>query len=90
MPSAFRACFRSFEAFLAYAVPQDRALATEPWHPRVTRQEIDLGIPLAVCERLEGEVTSRAAIAIVGPGAEPVCFRVPEVAFEFTTEEYDI
>ncbi len=88
LPPPFDACFDGFEAFLACCVPQDRAMSTQPWWPRVTRQEIDLGIPLSVCERLDGEVVSRAASAIVGE-AQALCFRVPEVSFTFSGEEHD-
>jgi hypothetical protein len=88
LPAPWSACFASFQDFLAYCVPQDRAMSTQPWWPRVTRQEIDLGIPLSACERLEGEVVSRAAAAIVGD-ARPLCFRVPSVSFLFSGEEHD-
>jgi hypothetical protein len=88
LPAPWSECFEGFQDFLAYCVPQDRAMSTQPWWPRVTRQEIDLGIPLSVCERLEGEVTSRAAAAIVGD-ARPLCFRVPSVSFLFSGEEHD-
>jgi hypothetical protein len=82
------AAFGSFDEMLAYVVPQDRALSTQPWHDRVTRQEIRLGIALDACEPLEGPVTSRAARAIVGD-AEPFCFLVRRVPFRFDAERYD-
>ncbi len=88
LPAPWGECFSSFQEFLAYCVPQDRAMSTQPWWPRVTRQEIDLGIPLSVCERLEGEVISAAASARVGD-ARALCFRVPGVAFLFSGEEHD-
>lgn len=88
LPPPFSACFETFGDFLAYCVPQDRAMSTQSWWPRVTRQEIDPGIPLTVCERLDGDVTSRAASAIVGD-ARPLCFRVPGVSFVFSGEEHD-
>lgn len=84
----WRACFASPEEMLAYAVPQDRAFSVQPWYGRVTRQEIDLGIPLTACEPLEGAVTSRLAGAIAGD-AEPFCFRVAEVSFRFEREEHE-
>jgi hypothetical protein len=84
----WRRCFDTWVEFLAYAVPQDRALSTQPWRRRVTRQEIDLGIPLDICEPLAGTVSSRAAAAITGD-AKPFCFRVPKVSFLFEREEYD-
>jgi hypothetical protein len=68
-------------------VPQDRALSTQPWHGRVTRQEIRLEIPLAACRPLEGKVASRAAAAWVKE-AQPFCFRVEKVAFRFDSEGY--
>jgi hypothetical protein len=73
---------------LAYCVPQDRAMSSQPWYGRTTRQEIDLGIPLSACEPLVGEITSRTAQAIVGH-AIPFCFRVARVDFLFAREEYD-
>ena len=81
-------CFTSFREFLAYCVPQDRAMSTQPSAGTVTRQEIDLGIPLDICEPLAGEVRSRAAEAVAGD-AKPVCFRVPKVAFLFEVEDKD-
>jgi hypothetical protein len=81
-------CFDGFRAFLAYCVPQDRAISSQPWRGRITRQEILLNIPLDDCEPLEGEVRSRAARELVGDAA-PVCFRVPHVAFRYDGEEYD-
>jgi hypothetical protein len=81
-------CFDDFRDFLAYCVPQDRAMDSQPLKRRVSRQEIDLGIPLDVCEPLEGSVHSRAAEAVAGD-AEPLCFRVPEVAFSFAREAHD-
>ena len=82
-------CFDSFQAVLAYCVPQDRAMSSQPWYRRVTRQEIDLGIPLESCEPLTAEVVSAAAQTIVGD-AQPLCFRVAQVAFRFDREEYDV
>lgn len=77
--------FRSFRDMLAYVVPQDRALSTQPENGRLTRQEIQLGIPLDACEPLEGSVESRAASEIVGD-AEPFCFRVANVQFRFDSQ----
>jgi hypothetical protein len=81
-------CFKSYRDFLAYCVPQDRAMSSQPWHQWVTRQEIDLGIPLEICEPLEGEVVSRTARAIVGD-VTPLCFRVARVTFRFSREVRD-
>ena len=85
---AWKASFPTFRDFLAYCVPQDRAMSTQPSAGTVTRQEIDLGIPPGACEPLAGEVESRAAAEIVGD-AKPVCFRVPSVLFRFEVEEKD-
>jgi hypothetical protein len=86
LPAPWSECYADWRAMLAGNVPQDRAMSTQPWAERLTCQEIDLGIPLEVCERLEGEVHSAAARAIVGD-ASPLCFRVPRVAFRFTRED---
>ncbi len=88
MEGAWGECFENFRAFLAYCVPQDRAMSSQPLRLRISRQEIDLGIPLDACIPLRGTVTSRAARAIVGD-AEPICFRVPSVKFEFSEEAHD-
>ena len=80
--------FASWKDMLGYVVPQDRGFSTQPWHGRVTRQEIRLDIPVEACEPLEGTVTSRAAAAIVGDAA-PFCFRVASVRFRFDSEEVD-
>jgi len=76
---------RDERAVLAYAVPQELALSTQPWARRSTLQEIELGIPLEACEPLTGDVSSRAARAIVGD-AVPLCFRVGSVSFRFVSE----
>jgi hypothetical protein len=81
-------CFADWRGFLAYTVPQDRAMASQPWQRTISRQEIDLGIPLDSCEPLEGEVRSAAAQAFVDE-ATPLCFRVPRVSFLFTGEMLD-
>ena len=88
LDEAWGDCFPSWPDFLSYCVPQDRAMATQPWQGTVSRQEIDLGIPLDACEPLEGIVRSQAAEAIVG-SASPLCFRVARVSFLFTGEELD-
>ncbi|MFI1422900.1 DUF2071 domain-containing protein [Streptomyces sp. NPDC020731] len=84
----WRRAFSDYEQMLAYCVPQDRALSVQPWHGRVTRQEISLGIPLEACRALTGPVVSIAASALVGD-AEPFAFLVPHVKFRFETEERD-
>ncbi len=88
LEGAWKECFGSFEGFLAYAVPQDRALSTQPYKGRVTRQEITLGIPLDRCEPMTGVVVSRAVRDYVGDAA-PLCFRAPGVHFLFAAEAYD-
>jgi hypothetical protein len=88
LEGAWAQCFASWRDFLAYCVPQDRALASQPTKRRVSRQEIDLGIPLDACTPLEGTVASRAARAIAGDAA-PLCFHVAEVRFEFSSELHD-
>ena len=88
LTGAWRECWPDYRSFLAYCVPQDRAMSSQPLRRRVSRQEIDLGIPLDACEPLEGSVDSRAARAIAGD-AEPLCFRVPCVSFEFSLEAHD-
>ncbi len=88
LTSIWRDCFASFHDLIAYCVPQDRAMASQTWYRRVSRQEIDLGIPLDACEPLDGTVVSNAAQALVGDAA-PICFRVAQVAFHFKQEAYD-
>jgi hypothetical protein len=88
LPAAWGECFPSYRDFLAYCVPQDRALSSQGWYGRVTRQEILLAIPLEKCQPLQGEVRSRAAEGYVGAAAA-LCFRVPRVAFRFRGEHYD-
>ena len=88
LPAEWTECFKDWRAFLEFCVPQDRAFSSQPWYGRITRQEIQLGIPLEICEPLIGDVTSQAARAIIGDAA-PVCFRVPVVAFRFEREEYE-
>jgi len=84
----WRECWEDWRAFLAYCVPQDRALSSQPLRRRISRQEIHLGIPIETCEPLAGTVVSRAASAIAGD-QEPLCFRVPEVRFRFAVEAHD-
>jgi len=88
LAGAWAECWPDFRAFLAYCVPQDRALSSQPLRRRTSRQEIDLGIPLEACQPFEGSVVSRSARAIVGE-APPLCFAVARVDFEFTAEAHD-
>jgi hypothetical protein len=82
------ACFPDARAMLAYCVPQDRAMTTEPWRRCTTRSEIVLSIALDACEPLEGTVRSRTAEAIVG-NARALCFRVARVNFVLRGEVRD-
>jgi hypothetical protein len=84
----WRVSFASYRDLLAYCVPQDRALSVQPWYRRVTRQEIELGIPLEACEPLAGAVHSPTARALVG-GAEPISFRVSRVRFRLNRELHE-
>lgn len=84
----WRRAFPDYGQMLTYCVPQDRALSVQPWHGRVTRQEITLDIPLGDCTALSGPVASSAATAIVG-SAEPFAFLVPRVKFRFESELHD-
>ncbi len=88
LSGAWQACFGDFRGFLAYCVPQDRALSSDPLLSRVVRQEIHLGIPLDACTPLEGTVVSAAARAIAGDAA-PLCFHVAAVSFRFAGEHHD-
>ncbi len=88
LEGAWRECWHDYRTFLAYCVPQDRAMSSQPLRRRVSRQEIDLGIPLDACEPMAGEVVSSAARAIAGE-AELMCFRVPAVSFCFAVEAHD-
>jgi hypothetical protein len=89
IPPTWIDCFGDWQGFLEYCVPQDRAMCCQPWYGRVARQEIELGIPLKSCKRLDGKLESRAAAAIAGDAA-PVCFYVPSVTFRFAGEVYDL
>lgn len=88
LTGAWAECWESLDAFLAYCVPQDRAMSSQPLRGRISRQEIDLGIPLKACRSLVGTVVSRAATALVGD-AEPLCFHVDRVSFSFSVEAHD-
>jgi hypothetical protein len=89
LKGAWRECWKDYRAFLAYCVPQDRAMSSQPLRKRISRQEIQIGIPLEHCEPLEGHVVSKAARAIVGDDQEPLCFRVPAVHFRFASEIHE-
>ncbi len=88
LPQPWAGCFTDYEAFLEYCVPQNRAMACQPWYGRVSRQEIRLDIPLADCAPLVGPVQSRAAQEIAGD-ALPLCFHVARVAFRFDAQQFD-
>ena len=82
------AAFASYAEMLAYAVPQECALTVQPWHAWVTRQEIQLDIPLESCQPLAGAISSPTARTLVGD-AEPFTFIVPSVFFRFDAERHD-
>ena len=88
LPPDWNDCFATFHDLLAYCVPQDRAMSSQPWYGRVTRLEIELGIPLETCEPLTASIASKAAETLVG-AAQAVCFRVPEVTLRFHHEAHD-
>lgn len=88
LTGAWAECWTDYREFLSYCVPQDRAMSSQPLRRRVSRQEIDLGIPIDVCTPLEGSVVSRAAAAIAT--SEPLCFHVPHVSFTFSIEAHDL
>lgn len=88
LPAEWSSCFASFDAMLAYVVPQNRALSSQPYKARITRQEIHLPIDPADCALLEGTVESEAARAIVGD-ATPLCFHVAQVSFLFSEEVHE-
>lgn len=88
LEGAWKDCFGTWRGFLEYCVPQDRAMSVQPLKHRISRHEIDLGIPLDRCIPYAGTVMSRAASAIAGDAA-PLCFVVPSVAFTFSLEAYD-
>lgn len=81
-------CWATWPDFLAYCAPQDRALSSQPWRRRISRQEIHLGLPLEECEPVTGVVHSRAARAIT-ENSDPLCFRVAKVSFRFEREAHD-
>jgi hypothetical protein len=85
LPPHWRDIFPDYDSFLAYCVPQDRAMSCQPWNNCVTCQEITLNIPLDICQPLTGQITSRAAAAIAGD-SPPVSFLVPKVNFLFSHE----
>lgn len=87
LTGAWLDCFGTFRDFLAYCVPQDSALSTQPLRRRTVLQAIELGIPLDACVPLNGDVHSRAAEVFVGD-AKPLCFHVAGLSFAFNGESY--
>jgi hypothetical protein len=63
-------------------------MSSQPLRHRISRQEIALGIPLDACTPMAGMVSSRAAAAIAGT-AQPLCFHVASVTFEFSSELHE-
>ena len=88
LPEPWASCFENYESFLEYCVPQNRAMASQPWYGRISRQEIRLNIPLTDCAPLSGPVQSRAVQGIAGD-AVPLCFHVARVDFRFDRQEFD-
>lgn len=88
LPEPWASCFESYDAFLEYCVPQNRAMASQPWYGRISRQEIRLDIPLTDCKPLSGPVHSRLVQEIAGDCA-PLSFHVVSVAFRFDRQEFD-
>ena len=88
LPASWGDCFTSYESFLEYCVPQNRAMASQPWYHRISRQEIHLDIPLSECYPLEGSIDSHALRDIVGE-RDPICFIVDQVAFGFEGQHFD-
>ncbi len=88
LTGAWKECFGDWSGFLSYCVPQDRAMSSQPLRGRVSRQEIDLGIPISACVPLDGTVTSRRAKELAQDAA-PLCFYVPKVSFRFEKELHD-
>jgi hypothetical protein len=81
-------CFATWRDFLAYCVPQERAMTVEPSSGRVMRQEIELNIELDKCLPFSGEVESEAVRGIAGD-LLPLCFVVEQVKFRFAGQECD-
>jgi len=92
LAGAWADAFGDWSQFLAYCVPQNRAMSGQRWHRRITRHEITLPIPLDRVEPLvprgPGAIVSATAAAIAGD-AEPLCFRVPDLFFTFEAELHD-
>ena len=84
----WRLCFDNYHAFLAYCVPQNRAMACQPWYGRVSRQEIRLDIPLSECSPVAGSVQSRLAHEIAD-SHDPIGFHVAKVAFRFDGQDFE-
>lgn len=85
LSTAWQTIFGTWEAVLAYCVPQNRALAVQPWYGRIVVQGIRLEIPFASCQRLEGDVRSKAAEAYAGD-ASALCFYLPKGSFFYDGE----
>jgi hypothetical protein len=88
LEGAFAQCWSSWDDFLAYCVPQERAMDSQVLKGRVSRQEISLGIEPERCVPLHGEVRSRAA-EVITRGAPSLCFRAPAARFRFLVEQFD-
>lgn len=87
LPASWTECFLDYHEFLEYCVPQNRALAPQPWYRRVAHQQIDLSVPPENCRALDGPVQSTLLRQLVGD-IEPVSFRLPAVTFHFQYESF--
>ncbi len=88
LPEPWTNCFKTFEEFLEYCVPQERSISSQVFLNRITYQEIRLGIPIAQCKALKGKVESRKAAEIAGD-AQALCFAAPALKFRFDREHYN-
>lgn len=84
---AWLECFETFADFLAYCVPQERAIASQPFLNRISYQEIRLGIPLSECKPLTGTISSQSISRLV-LNTPPVIFLAPALEFRFNKEHY--
>lgn len=87
LPAAWIDCFGSFEGFLNYCVPQERAISSQEFLNRICFQEIRLNIDIHSCRLLEGSVNSALAKSIAGDES-PVCFMTGGLNFKFDREHY--
>ena len=87
LPVRWSECFSDYDEFLEYCVPQNRALAPQPWYRRVAHQQIELSVPPEKCQALDGSVQSTLLQQLVGDIA-PLSFTLPAVTFHFQYESF--